>query len=226
MDLLSAVLACSLHADSNVVAAIAIASSHGNPYAVLDANAEQGYEDIGIDEPRPAKSVIGSADEGLVEATRISAQGGAPLLGLLAVPPGWAAMFQRSVRDLFDPCINIAVASAMLSNFEYECGARASRRCVLRKYGQAVGLRFLVDEVFAELSSARLRTLLNDAETRAHEAGVLARPNDEQRVWGPDRIFFRALPRVTRPMKRPSDGQSTTTSPRVGSRSSARAVTK
>jgi hypothetical protein len=192
MDLLSAVLACSLHADPNAVAAIAMAYGHGNPYAVIDANAAEDEYDGMVADDRPVERLISSVDEGLAAATRISEQGGAPLVGLLPIPPAWAAVFQRPVAELFDPCINIAIASAMLSNFEYECGGRASRRCVLRKYGEAVGLPLFAETVSAELSSRRLRVLVNDAESHAHEAQIFVGVPNKQRSWGPDRIFFGA----------------------------------
>jgi hypothetical protein len=194
MDLLSAVLACSLYADPNLVAAMAVAHSHGNPYTVLDASAAvQAYEDLPAQEGAGPEPTITSVGDGIAAIERISAQGGAPLVGLLPVPQGWAALFQRSVAELFDPCVNIAIASAMLSNFEYECGARASRGCAMRKYAQAVGLESLADAVTSELSSPRVRLLVGDAETRVQEAPIFAGRRPKTRAWGPDRIFFKPL---------------------------------
>jgi hypothetical protein len=77
----------------------------------------------------------------------------------MQVPPVWLSAFGHELPDAFDPCVNIAVGTAMLSEFDSECGghipskasskpprwARATgpsaalRRCVLGKYERAIG---------------------------------------------------------------------------------------
>jgi hypothetical protein len=70
-------------------------------------------------------------------------------------------MYGRELREAFDPCINISIGTAMLSQFDYECSRAAvsrfpprpyphgsghmfrsslaeRRKCVVRKYGEAV----------------------------------------------------------------------------------------
>ena len=76
------------------------------------------------------------------------AQGGKPLLGLLEVPLSWLSAFGWPLASAFDPCINVAIGTAMLSEFDAACATKGSmlterarmlertnrRVCVLRKY--------------------------------------------------------------------------------------------
>jgi hypothetical protein len=84
--------------------------------------------------------------------------GGEPVLGLMQVPAPWAAVFHKQPQELFDPCTNIAIATAKLSELEYDCSrpAKSNRRnsaahfkvadaihirpCVAHKYAQAIGV--------------------------------------------------------------------------------------
>jgi hypothetical protein len=150
MDVLTAILACSLYRDEGLVRAIAETNSHGNPYAVIDATFASD-----ADAPRPQPR---SFDAAVALATDVSKLGGEPLLGLMQVPAAWASVYGKEGRDLFDPCLNIAIGTAKLSDLDYECwraevgGARSNRRaaprfesasttrrrCVVHKYAAAI----------------------------------------------------------------------------------------
>jgi hypothetical protein len=167
MDVLTAILACSLHVDDGLVRAIADSNSHGNPYAVVDPTADAEAE-----EPPPEPR---SLDAALARVAEIAGRGGEPLLGLMQVPRSWAGRFGRDERELFDPCTNVAIGTAMLSEFDYECGrgeravgrrkssserglvntSTPRRICIVRKYGDAVGLPDLELVVILELDHQR-----------------------------------------------------------------------
>ena len=144
-------MACSLYADDSLVEALAHVHSRENPHFVMDA--------AGVSGNSPASLASAKA-----ELARIEAAAGRPLLGLLAVPASAAVAYGKVPEDLFDPCTNIAVGTAMLSQFAYECsGAPAPkppavpslpqrdptadvprtslRPCVVRKFGQALNVR-------------------------------------------------------------------------------------
>lgn len=113
MDILSAILACSLYRDDALVRAIAETNSHGNPYAVVDATmAAQS------DTPRPEPRSLASALE-LMKT--IASLGGEPLVGIMQIPASWAPIYSKRPQDLFDPCTNVAVATAKLSDLNYQC---------------------------------------------------------------------------------------------------------
>ena len=116
MDLLTTILSCSLYlADDDLVRAIAQSTSEANPDFVLDASVDGSQ----LDPPPMPKT---SADA-LVRAKSILANGGRPLLGLMQVPPAWLSAFGRNLAEAFDPCTNIAVGTAKLSQFDFECAA-------------------------------------------------------------------------------------------------------
>jgi hypothetical protein len=164
MDLLTTILTCSLYlADDDLVRAIAASTPEKNPFFVVDASVDATQ----IDPPPPPQS----AHDALARTQAIAAQGGRPLLGLLQVPPVWLSAFGRDLADAFDPCTNIAVGTAMLSAFDFDCAAWASnvapkppqrhvpsaarRRCVLRKYEEAIGLPDFAAVTTLELHAQR-----------------------------------------------------------------------
>jgi hypothetical protein len=163
MDLLTTILSCSLYlADDDLVRAIAQSTSEANPDFVLDASVDWTQ----VDPPPTPKT----AADAVARTKSIVAKGGRPLLGLMQVPPVWLSAFGRDLAEAFNPCTNIAVGTAMLSQFDFECGAEkplttppkadkaraiptggsasavargtsaARRRCVLRKYEDTIGL--------------------------------------------------------------------------------------
>lgn len=157
MDLLTAILACSVYAqDDALVRAIAQSNSHGNAFAVIDAAAAVESGEPPPAEPRTLVAAIARLEE-------VRSREGRPLLGWMQLPPEWVTMFGRELREAFDPCVNISIGTAMLSAFDYECsmttpalpasrhrrasrGRRAvapgvdRRACVVRKYGEAIGM--------------------------------------------------------------------------------------
>jgi hypothetical protein len=158
MDVLTTILSCSLYlADDDLVRAIAQSTSEGDPDFVFDASIDR----IEVD----PQSISKTPAEALARTQAIIARGGRPLLGLLQVPPAWMSAFGRDRVEAFNPCTNIAVGTAMLSQFDFECAADATRaapaarelvaarrHCVLRKYEEGIGL-----PEFATVTTLELR---------------------------------------------------------------------
>jgi hypothetical protein len=159
MDLLTTILTCSLYAsDDSLVRAIAEGPSGSDPYLVLDPAADAAQASA----PAPARSET----EATARARGLTAKGGRPLLGLLELPPSWLDLFGRPLAGAFDPCTNIAIGSAMLSEFDFECAGsspkvrrpqgleRVNRRtCVLHKYEAALGVDDFAIVIELELSA-------------------------------------------------------------------------
>lgn len=204
MDLLSTILVCSLYAsDDAMVRAIAEGPSEKNPYLVLDS----ALDLTGVDPPHAPKS----EGEAMARATALLAQGGRPLLGLLELPPSWLDAFGRELASAFDPCTNIAIGSAMLSEFDFECRGKAAamggraralehvnrRACVLRKYEAAIGSADFAEAILLELSAQR------PANPSIEDAPIFAPAST--RSWGPDQLLvpisIRAAPSAAPPLK-------------------------
>ncbi|MGH7297356.1 MAG: hypothetical protein ACRELB_20635, partial [Polyangiaceae bacterium] len=150
-------------------------------------------------EPKTLEAALARLDD-------VTSKGGKPLLGLMQLPPAWLKMFGREPRDAFDACINVSIGSAMLSALDHECAAgagprvepisRRSRRlpvmvvlppdraCVVRKYGQAIGLTDFELLITLELGGQRP---LPPAHAPVDAPIVFPEPNE--RTWGPDCIF-------------------------------------
>lgn len=154
MDLPSLLLACSVHADDLLLESIAYVHGRGNPYAITDAGSVAARnQDEG---PTLTPSSAKAAREIVLE---MLADGGAPVIGILPARPEWAGEFGKAIGDLFDPCTNVAVASAKISEFDYGCHARgraassrARRTCTLTRYGSSLGLPALRQVVMADLT--------------------------------------------------------------------------
>jgi hypothetical protein len=198
MDLLTVILACNLYtADEPLVRAIAQSNSHSNTFSVIDPAMDYRQVDV---PPEPK-----TLDAALARLEDVTSKGGRPLLGLMQVVPSWMANYGREPRDAFDACINVSVGTAMLSAFDHECaagGARAEplgrarrrlpaavtlppqRACVVRKYGQAIGMPDFELLITLELGGQRPappRGAPTDAPITFPEPGA--------RAWGPDCIF-------------------------------------
>jgi hypothetical protein len=182
MDLLTTILTCSLYAsDDALVRAIAEGPSRTNPYLVLDPAADP-------DEAEPDSGAQATA-----RARSLLARGGRPVLGLLEVSPAWLDVFGRPLESAFEPCTNIAIGTAMLSEFDYECAAHAPkgqsallervnrRACVLRKYETATGSVDFEEAVLLELSAQAA------AGAAVEDAPIFA-PSAEG-PWGPDQLL-------------------------------------
>jgi len=193
MDVLTTILTCSLYlADDNLVRAIAESTSQSNPYFVIDTSVDMTQ----VDPPPPPKS----AAEALARTTDILAKGGRPLMGLLQVPPAWMNVFGRDLADALDPCTNIAVGTAMLSQFDSECSGHAAanvgakprkptsaarRRCVLHKYEEAIRLAD-----FATVTSLELR-YQRPLQPQVADAPIFAVAQEAS--WGPNQLLVPVL---------------------------------
>jgi hypothetical protein len=201
MDLLTAILTCSLYpSDDALVRAIAEGPSASNPYLVLNAAVAAAQDPA---PPPPSREA-----EAIARATELLVHGGHPLLGLLQVPPAWLEVFARPLASAFDPCTNIAVGTAMLSEFDRACapktraaGAwaheleRVNRRaCVLRRYEAALGVEDFAEAVLLELSVQR------PASPPLEEAPIFAPPSAAP--WGPDQLLV-VLPGAPPPARPP-----------------------
>ena len=110
MDVLVAlILACSVHYDDNLVEALAMKMSLGNQYFVGDLTTLNTVD--------TAHSVAEAHK--IVDV--IIAKGGRPAVGYMSVPVSWAARFGRTTDDLFDGCVNVGIATAMLSEYQRAC---------------------------------------------------------------------------------------------------------
>ncbi|HLK40938.1 MAG TPA: hypothetical protein VKU41_29510, partial [Polyangiaceae bacterium] len=158
MDVLAAILTCSLYADDALVRAI-VDNAHDNPFAILTPEIEGGGE--GETQPRDRETALAKLEE-------LTGRGDRPLLGLMQVPVAWASFFGREPQELFDPCVNLSIGSAMLSEFDYACargirshssgrtvGSPARRPCATLRYAEAVGVPELTTVVTLNLRYQR-----------------------------------------------------------------------
>jgi hypothetical protein len=186
MDILTTILTCSLYAsDDALVRAIAEGPSAGNPYVVVNA----GSDPTPVDPPPPPTG----EKEAVSRAQHLVADRARPLLGLLQLPPAWLDAFGQPLASAFDPCTNVAIGTAMLSQFDYECRApraarenpaleRTNRRaCVLRKYEAALGAADFAEAVQLELSA--------QAPLIAHVADAPIFAPVGPSHWGPDQLL-------------------------------------
>ena len=193
MDLLTAILTCSLYAaDDGLVRAIAESNPQSNPYFVLDASSNPTE----VDAPAPPTSTA----QAVARTSDILAKGGRPVMGLLQLPPAWLGAFGRALPEAFDPCVNIAIGTAMLSDFDAQCAAprpgagrgskgRAAssaerRRCILRKYEEAIGMPDFAAMALLELRYQHVHP------AAVFEAPIFASPSAPS--WGPDQLFWAA----------------------------------
>lgn len=223
MDLLSAIATCSLHGDISLVIAMAMSFSHGNPYTVL--NAAEDLDDAYVQEQEDPLRLPGPGTANATKAPRTRAEAeaqlramaeshGAPVVGLLPVPVEWAAQFARKPTDLFNGCINISIATAKLSEFEYECGAKtpkAGRACVLAAYAEAVGMDDFEQDVLDELDAqgqSKPQAAVIETEEMLNAPLKAQTTEDRDRQWGADRLFFDLPPSSNAPPQSPAAAKS------------------
>lgn len=195
MDLWTAILTCSLYTrDEALVRAIAQSTSEGDALAVVEA----------VPTLNALRGAPATLEEAVARVDGSMARGGRPRMGWMQISPEWAAAFGRPVREAFDPCVNVSIGTALLSAFDDECGVddssgsarrekserggggveRARRRCVIQKYGQALGI-----QDFEEVTSLELRFQRPAEASGSGDAPIfVSMPNG--RVWGSDCIFF------------------------------------
>ncbi|HEY0709221.1 MAG TPA: hypothetical protein VGG33_20595 [Polyangia bacterium] len=109
MDVLALIVACSVYPDQAVVRAMVELSSRGNPNFVGDVATFTTYDDLAS--RRQADRLV----------TALESRGGRPVLGLMGLPPLWAQRYARPRRDLFDPCVNLWIGTAVLSGHHDAC---------------------------------------------------------------------------------------------------------
>ncbi|MGH7434786.1 MAG: hypothetical protein ACRENE_03855 [Polyangiaceae bacterium] len=201
MDLLATILTCSLYAsDDAVVRAIAEGPSDKNPYFLVNTAA-----------PAEGAALPPTTEkEALARSRELIAQGGRPLLGLLEVPPSWLSAFGQPLASAFDPCTNVAIGTAMLSEFDAECASKVASRterarmlertnrrvCVLRKYEAAIDVADFADAILLELS------VQQPASASIEDAPIFVPAS--ARVWGPDRVLVRLPVALAPPAPRPA----------------------
>jgi hypothetical protein len=193
VDLLTTLAACSVAKDYTLVLAMAVAFSQGNVFTVKDAREIEApplYEPGMVDD-QEAEQTPRTRDAAVAKLARLRDAGAVVAAGLLPVMPEWAAQFQRSVPDLFDPCINVSIASAMVSQFEYECDAKAGRACVLQRYATAAGLEGFDTLVIEAIRSHGLPAGPSAViETEEVFSNPIYPTEPSKRDWGADKIFF------------------------------------
>jgi hypothetical protein len=109
MDPFALILACSLYPDEHLVRAMMDASSQGNVTFVGDVATLVTYD-------RPASAADARR---LVE--ELEKQGGRPVVGLLGLPPSWSNRAGKQRADLFDGCLNVQIATAVLADHHRTC---------------------------------------------------------------------------------------------------------
>jgi hypothetical protein len=169
MDLLTVIVACSLHPDDALVRAIIDVQSAGHVYFVGDLSSLESNDS--------ARDL--AAARALVEKVRD--RGHRAALGLLGLPPEWAEAFSRPVEALWDACTNVAVGTARLSEYDYQCRATDRKRrhrhaashraCILR--------RFATDLVLPPV-------FVGEVLSRAHRAAPNVKPASTaaENGWG------------------------------------------
>ena len=139
---LALLLSCSLHLDDPLLLGVMEAFSSGNPYRVENvAVLDEDDERMGLETPPQSVAEARGAVERIISA------GGEPVVGILPLRPEWLAELDQPEAGLFEPCQQVRVASAKISDFDYQCrrlgaAARAQdrRACTLRRYGASLGL--------------------------------------------------------------------------------------
>jgi hypothetical protein len=149
MNLLGVLAQCSLAKDFALVLAMAMSHSGGDPYTVRSADVELASDDD-ADESTDVPGAARTREAALADIKRLRQ----PLIGLLPVPPEWAAIYQFRPEDLLDACINVSVATAQLSAYERRCAKRRdARSCALHAYAQEADALLLEFEVLDALGS-------------------------------------------------------------------------
>jgi hypothetical protein len=166
VDVLAVILACSLYPDDALVRALVELQSEGNVYFVGDTSTLQ------------SKDALKSVEDALRVAEGIRAHGGRPAVGLLGVPLDWAARYERSPRELFDGCTNIAVGTAALAEYHDSC-AKHSRAPPKSPSGHRMRVRQ------RRLDSSALRSCV--LEHFAVDLGVKGQPAAILRAIATDR---------------------------------------
>jgi len=209
MDVLALILACSLHADDALVRVMVDVQSGGNLYFVGDLATLKTNDGLT------------SAADALRAAEEIAKHGGRPAVGLLGVPLDWAARFGHGPLDLFDGCTNIAIGTAMFSEYADACSPRrppsqltsqprgrrrpsrhtvalvAIRSCVLSRLATALGLHGTPAEILKRVDVGPTTTR---GEAPPQTSSIFGDGTDDAQQlpaeWSDSRIYLDAGDRV------------------------------
>ena len=206
MDLLAAILACSLHPDEALVRALVEIQSRGNVYFVGDLATLKTNDSLK------------SAEAALLFAEDVHQHGGRPAVGLLGIPLDWAARYGRSPVDLFDGCTNVAIGTAALAEYRDQCSPErqerwrgaatptrrrtghrtepsAMRTCVITHFAEDLGLASEPAAVLRRLTTDGSRAPSSDDDAPSRSSAVFVDGGDStasppRSPANPRRIFL------------------------------------
>jgi|SRR5450631_1409159 len=227
--LLALILSCSVHFDDHLVEALAAKLSLDNQYFVGDLSTLNTYD--------TAHSVAEAHK--IVDA--ILARGGRPAVGYLSVPITWAPRFGRTTDDLFDGCINIGIATAMLSEYGHACTVRpdhrhskprpprrsrprptaALRYCILRRLEIDLDITGVAEHVLPEVAKLDARPPDPDVDPPPARAPVYPDNTDSARLhetadWSSSRLFSTPPTAHPTPAAPPTDAPAEIRAPPAG----------
>lgn len=222
MDILTLVLACSLHLDDALVTALIHQVSDDNPLLVGDL--------VTLDTHDHLTSIA----EAKAAVADILKRGGRPAVGLMGIPISWAARFGHSPDDLFDACTNIAIGSAVLSEYAHGCESRHAiknatrfshrrparhlthqRECVLKHLSDDLGPRGYVQTIMEEIANLAKQPPDPMADPPAAQSPILIDSADAADRPPPHTpVNASRTPQPPSPTAQTSD--STTNAPRSG----------
>ena len=201
--LIGLILACSVHYDDSLVEALAMKMSLANQYFVGDLTTLNTYD--------TAHSVTEAHQ--IVDA--IIAKGGRPAVGYMSVPVAWAARFGRTTDDLFDGCVNVGIATAMLSEYQRSCTvgpdhhrrhdrrhsrqsepatSPGSRYCVLRRLEADLDITGVVEHVLPDVAKLDAKARDPDEDAPPARSSVFPDNTNTARLhetvdWSSPRLF-------------------------------------
>jgi len=216
MDLLTVLTQCSVPSDFTVLLALTLSFSGGQPYTVRTLE-ELTAGDVADEESLNTETQVQreramTRPQAVAKLQSLLAEpvAGEPadgvVVGLLPVPPAWAAVYQQPTAALLDPCTNVSIASAQLSEFEFECRRERPelrRQCAIEHYAKAIGEPIFADDIFDFIDRQGFTTSPTapvDVTTEAMLAStVFAEPKPElghggTRDWGADKLFVPGPP--------------------------------
>jgi hypothetical protein len=220
--LLALILSCSVHFDDHLVEALATKLSLDNQYFVGDLATLDTYD------------IAHSVGEAHMIVDAILARGGRPAVGYLSVPVAWAARFGRTTDDLFDGCINVGIATAMLSEYDHACTVRpdhhrphpkrrptgrsrptataALRYCILRRLEIDLDITGIAEHVLPDVAKLDARPPDPDIDSPPARAPVYPDNTDSARLhetadWSNARLF--SSPPTARPTSGPTPSAAT-----------------
>jgi hypothetical protein len=201
--ILALILSCSVHYDDHLVEALAAKLSINNQYFVGDLSTLNTYDNAH------------SLAEAHQLVDKILATGGRPAVGYLSVPVSWAVRFGRTPDDLFDGCVNVGVATAMLSEYAHACTIKSGHRrqprrtphrsarltspdlrfCILRHLEVDLDITGVVEHVLPEVAKLDGKQRDPDDDPPPARAPLYPDNTDSARLheandWSNPRLYF------------------------------------